>query len=101
MHVDDVCSAIYFLLKNGLPGERYNIVSKEYTDNLRLAETISQVLKKKLKYKLVATSNNKQHALSLLNGQKLWDMGWSPRKTLFDSLKEYTINSINNKEDFK
>ena len=101
LHVDDVCSAIYFLLKNGLPGERYNIVSKEYTDNLRLAETISQVLKKKLKYKLVATSNNKQHALSLLNGQKLWDMGWSPRKTLFDSLKEYTINSINNKEDFK
>ena len=62
---------------------------------------ISEVLKKKLKYKLVAISNNKQHALSLLNGQKLWDMGWLPEKTLFDSLKEYTINSVNNKENFK
>ena len=101
LHVGQVCGAICFLLENGVVGEKYNIASREGTDNLELAEMIAKILKKQLKYKLVRTTKDKQHALSLLCGKKMWLMGWRPNKTLFASLEEHINMLVQRREDYR
>lgn len=87
LHVQDSCAAIMFLLKHGRTGEKYNIGTKEESDNLKIAKTIAKLLNKRLDYRL---TNSESHALALprLSVDKIYDLGWYAEKTLEEGLKE-------------
>ena len=90
LHVDDVSSAICFLITNGVAGENYNIISDCYTNNLEIATIISNILQKELKFELAAS--NKHHTRSLLDGTKLTDLGWRSKISLETGLRKYIKN---------
>ncbi|MBV03467.1 MAG: hypothetical protein CML45_03635 [Rhodobacteraceae bacterium] len=87
LHVDDLCDAILYLIKNGIPGEKYTIAADEESNNLEIAKKISNILGKKINYNLTKKEKN---SLSLphLSGKKLRDLGWSPKRDLESGLKE-------------
>ena len=85
LHVNDVASAVSFLLVNGKVGEKYNIASDEYLDNLEIAKKISKILNKELKYTCI--SSKKHHTLSLLDGSKLQRLGWSSGISMEEGLR--------------
>ena len=86
LHIDDLCDAIMFLVKRGIPGEKYNIAAKEESDNLKLAQMISKLLEKELNYELV---EQKQNPLvhPRLSGEKLRKLGWQQKKSLEEGLR--------------
>ena len=88
LHIEDICGAILFLLKNGTPGEKYNIAAQKECDNLMLAQTIAKLLEKKLNYELIVQDHNIL-VHPRLSGEKLWRLGWYETKTLEEGLKEF------------
>ena len=93
LHVQDICDSIFFLMRNGTAGEKYNIVSETDTDNLEIAMIISKILNKDLNYKLVRpTPGHKHHTLSLLDGSKLREMGWKSKIPLETGLRDFINN---------
>jgi dTDP-glucose 4,6-dehydratase len=44
IHIDDHCSAIDFVLHNGLPGEVYNIGANNKRSNIEIVKLIIQIL---------------------------------------------------------
>ena len=88
LHVDDVCGATLFLMKNGLPGAKYNITAKENIDNLKIVRIIASSLNKELKYELVFPRDSPL-ALPMLSGEKLRNLGWIPKKKFEESLREF------------
>lgn len=42
LHARNVAAALFLLLKDGVPGDKYNIVGEQEVDNLALAELIAQ-----------------------------------------------------------
>ena len=89
LHVDDLCNGIVYLLSNADPGEKYNLISDTYTNNLEISRIIAEIVNKKLNYNLV--SSKKHHTLTLLSGQKMHDLGWRPSISLKEGL-EMVIN---------
>jgi len=87
LHVDDLCDAVLFLSRNGHSGEKYNIAAAEESDNLKIAQMVSSILGKKLKYQLVEQKENSL-ALPQLSGEKLVRLGWRQKKTLEGGLRE-------------
>ena len=87
LHVDDVSSALEFLIKKAPPGEDYNIVSDVETDNLEIAEIIATTLRTKLKFELKSSSVH--HTRSILCNSKLKNLGWKPKISLRIGLRKY------------
>ncbi len=98
INTEDVADAIMFLLENGKSGEKYNVVGKQETDNLELAQIIAGILDKPLNYKLVDFHSSRPgHDLRYaLCGKKMKEMGWVPRKELFERLQEVVSWTIKN-----
>jgi dTDP-glucose 4,6-dehydratase len=90
IHSRNVAKALRFLLLEGVPGERYNIVGEKELDNLELAQLIASVVGKKLKYKMVDFHSSRPgHDLRYaLDGTKLEEMGFQFDVSLEDSLKK-------------
>ena len=88
LHVEDICDAIHFIMKNGSPGQDYNIVNEKYTDNLEIAKLIASILKKQ-DFKFELKSSDNHHTLSLLDGSKLKNLGWQPKIPLEIGLRKY------------
>jgi dTDP-glucose 4,6-dehydratase len=78
IHVADLCDAVLFLLRTGVPGEKYNIVGEQEVHNLNAAQMIAGFLGRELKYELVDFHSSRPgHDLRYaLDGTKLRDMGW-------------------------
>ena len=53
IHATDVAEAVLFLMENHTIGEKYNIVGKEETDNLELAQIVANIMEKPLNFELV------------------------------------------------
>lgn len=87
----DVADAVMFLLAQGNPGEKYNVVGKEEVDNLALAQAIADDLGKPLVYKLVdgaRPGNRPGHDLRYaLDGSKMESLGWVPRWNIRESVR--------------
>ncbi len=100
IHAKDVADAIYFILKNGKVGEKYNIVGSKELDNLKLAKIVSKHIGKKLKYKFVDFHSSRPgHDLRYaLSGDKLKKMGWRPQKNIEQRIKDTVDWTILNKE---
>jgi dTDP-D-glucose 4,6-dehydratase len=87
LHIKDMCDVILFLLHRGMPGQKYNIVAEEQTDNLMLAQIISKLLDKRLNYELTIQDQNTL-AHPYLNGEKLQKLGWRQKIRLEKGLEE-------------
>jgi dTDP-glucose 4,6-dehydratase len=96
----DVSAAVLFLMDNGKPGEKYNIVGKEETDNLQLAQMIAGLMDKPLDYELVDHHSSRPgHDLRYaLSGEKMRNLGWEPQKELKERLRDVIMWSLENKE---
>lgn len=90
IHADAVADAMLFLLKQGQPGDKYNIVGERETDNLQLAQIIADELGKPLKHELVDFHSARPgHDLRYaLDGAKMAEMGWKPPQSFEESLRQ-------------
>ncbi len=98
IHGRNVSNALMFLLREGLKGEKYNIVGEKEVSNLDMALFIAQVMGKELKYEMVDFHSSRPgHDLRYaLDGRKLKEMGFEYTRTFEDSLRktiEWTINN--------
>ena len=87
---EDVADAILFLVQNFKSGEKYNVVGKQETSNLELAQMVADILGKELNYEMIDFHSSRPgHDLRYaLCGEKMRDMAWVPRKELKERLKE-------------
>lgn len=78
IHARNVAAATLFLLDEGEPGDKYNIVGEREVDNLELARFIASILDRPLKHQLVDFSDSRPgHDLRYgLDGMKMAAMGW-------------------------
>jgi dTDP-glucose 4,6-dehydratase len=88
IHARNVAAAVWFLMKKGEPGDKYNIVGEEEVNNLQMALDISYHVQKKLKYEMVDFHSSRPgHDLRYaLDGTKLKEMGFSYPKSFEESL---------------
>tara|TARA_R110000796_G_scaffold224340_1_gene340663 strand:+ start:2743 stop:3741 length:999 start_codon:yes stop_codon:yes gene_type:complete len=95
----DVADAVLFLMDNGKAGEKYNIVGKEETNNLQLAQMISELMGKPLIYEMLDFHSSRPgHDLRYaLCGEKMRNLGWEPRKDLRERLRDVISWSMENK----
>jgi dTDP-glucose 4,6-dehydratase len=114
IHGSDVADAIYFLLHltpdqlskvhepdyGGLKCPKFNVVGKEEIDNLLLARYIAECQNKELIYEMVDfhTSRPGHDLRYALSGEYMKGLGWEPRYTLRERIKEVVDWSIANEE---
>jgi len=114
IHGSDVADAIMFLLNvteeqhkliytsdyGGAKCPKFNIVGKEEIDNLRLAKYIAECQDKDLKYEMIDFHSSRPgHDLRYaLSGDFMRTLGWEPRFTLRERIKEVVDWSLANQE---
>lgn len=114
IHGSDVADAIMFLLNlnedqlnmvyqpdyGGAKCPKFNIVGKEEIDNLTLAKYIAECQGKELKYEMIDFHSSRPgHDLRYaLSGTFMKNLGWVPRYTLRERIKEVVDWSISNQE---
>ena len=103
IHNDDVADAVFFLMDNHKVGDKYNIVGSQEVDNLQLAQMVSKIMNKELNYEMVDfhTSRPGHDLRYSLDGNKMKDMGWSPRRNLEQRLEEVVEWTLNNRRWLK
>lgn len=99
IHSQNIASAVLFLITNGDIGEKYNITGEKEVSNLELAQLISKIIGKELKYELIDFHNTRPgHDLRYgLDGKKLFNMGWCPKFNFEESLEicvKWTLNNL-------
>jgi dTDP-glucose 4,6-dehydratase len=114
IHAQDVAEAQYFLLHlndeqlkkvyepdyGGAKCPKFNVVGKEEIDNLSLAKYIAAAEGKELNYELVDFHSARPgHDLRYgLSGDYMRDLGWEPKLTLKERIKEVVDWSLANPE---
>jgi dTDP-glucose 4,6-dehydratase len=96
IHATNTASATLFLLKNGVAGEKYNIIGFDELTNLEIAEKIAAIVGKPLipefvDFYKVRPGHDRRYAL---DGTKMKEMGWAPEVDFDSSLKatvEWTV----------
>ena len=99
IHAQNIASAVFFLIKNGIIGEKYNITGEKEVSNLELTELIAKIMKKNVKYELIDFHVSRPgHDLRYgLDGNKLAMLGWKPKLIFEDSLEkciDWTLNNL-------
>lgn len=100
IHARNIASAVMFLIKTGISGEKYNIVGEREVNNLEMAQKIAKIMGKELKYTLVnfhedRPGHDERYALC---GEKLEKMGWKLPKTFDESLEKTIKWTLDNPE---
>lgn len=114
IHAADVADAMYFLLHlnaeqeakvhepdyGGAKCPKFNVVGKEEINNLELAKYIANAEGKELKYEMVDFHSSRPgHDLRYgLSGEYMKELGWEPKLTLRDRIKEVVDWSLANPE---
>jgi dTDP-glucose 4,6-dehydratase len=88
IHVSDHCRAVEFLLKKGIPGEIYNIGGGNEKTNIEITEKILTLLKKDKSWIEFVTDRPGHDFRYSLDCSKLLKMGWSPRYSFEEGLKD-------------
>jgi dTDP-glucose 4,6-dehydratase len=79
LHVQDHCSAIYFILKRGKPGEVYNIGGENEWKNIDVAKLILKKLGRPMSLlKFVADRPGHDRRYAMDAGKIKRDLGWRP-----------------------
>jgi dTDP-glucose 4,6-dehydratase len=96
IHLEDVASAIWFVM-NVVDGQfpagkcpKLNIVGKDETTNLELAQYIADALGKPLNYEFIDFHSSRPgHDLRYaLSGARMEKMGWTPANTINERIGE-------------
>lgn len=114
IHGKDVAEAMYFLLNlneaqlkkvyepdfGGAKCPKFNVVGKEEIDNLQLVNYIAGAVGKEPVYELIDfhTSRPGHDLRYALSGDYMRELGWEPRLTLQERIKEVVDWSLTNKE---
>lgn len=100
IHAQNIASAVYFLIKNGTIGEKYNITGEKEVSNLELAKLISKIMNKELDYEMIDFHCSRPgHDLRYgLDGTKLYNLGWCPKFNFEESLEKCVNWTLNNLE---
>lgn len=98
IHARNVADAIMFILNRGFLGERYNITGEKEINNLELAQMVSKLIGKELKFKSVNFHKDRPgHDLRYcLDGTKLKNLGWIPVVNFENSLKKVVEWTLKN-----
>jgi len=88
IHVSDHCRAVEFLLKKGIPGEIYNIGGGNEKTNIEITEKILMLLKKDESWIEYVTDRPGHDFRYSLDCSKLLKIGWSPRYSFEEGLKD-------------
>ena len=99
IHARNISQAVLFLIKKGKIGQSYNLTGEKELSNLELAKIISNIVGKKLKYKMVNFHGSRPgHDLRYgLNGDKIKSIGWVMPIDFKDSLKKTIEWTLENK----
>jgi len=98
IHGRNIAAAVLFLIKNGQIGEKYNISGEKEVSNLEMAQYIAKFMDKELDYEMVDFHSDRPgHDLRYgLDGNKLFDMGFSLPLNFEESLRktvEWTLEN--------
>lgn len=98
IHARNVAAAVLFLVKNGEPGEKYNIVGEKEVSNLEMASAIAKIQERPLLYEMVDFHSSRPgHDLRYgLNGEKLKNLGFVPSVSFEKSLEKTVTWSLKN-----
>lgn len=109
IHAIDVADGLFFLLNykgsfeledKGAKCPKFNLVGKEETNNLDVAKTIAEIQNKKLKYEMIDFHSSRPgHDLRYaLSGEYMKKLGWEPRLSFSQGIKQVVEWSLNNSE---
>ncbi len=97
VHAQDLADAVLFLVNLKRPTsyglaatrpDRWNVVGARDVDNLELAQLIAKALNTELLYEL-KPANRPGHGLRYaLDGSKLAEAGWTPRRSIEEAVEE-------------
>jgi len=88
LHVDDHCAAIELVLREGGPGEIYNVGAGEELENRELTSRILELTgadESLVRHVEDRAGHDRRYSL---DSSKLRELGWSPGHTLADGLPE-------------
>jgi dTDP-glucose 4,6-dehydratase len=86
--VADHCRAIDFVLRNGIPGEIYNIGGDNERTNLEITHEILSILGRDASCIEFVKDRPGHDWRYSLDSSKLRSMGWKPRATFEEALRE-------------
>lgn len=101
LHVEDHCEAIYLVLREGRPGESYNIGGGNQPSNLAVVEAVCTILdelrpnsdhrpyRQLIRFVKDRPGHDRRYALDFSKIHN--ELGWRPRHTLEEGLRE-TVN---------
>lgn len=100
IHGRNIATAVLFLLKNGVIGDKYNVTGEKEVNNLEMAQFIANVMDKELKYDMVnfhedRPGHDERYAL---DGSKLIEMGWKLPLNFEESLRKTVLWTLDNME---
>jgi dTDP-glucose 4,6-dehydratase len=100
IHARNVAAAALFVMSNGWPGDKYNIVGEMEVDNLQMAKMIASAVGKDLDYKIVDFHSSRPgHDLRYaLDGSRLSDFGFKLPVTFRKSLNKTIKWTLEHKE---
>ena len=88
LHAEDHCAAIDLVLREGQPGEAYNVGGGEEVENLEITRRILELTgRDESLVRHVADRPGHDRRYSL-DSSKVRSLGWSPRRMLADGLAE-------------
>ena len=101
IHARNISDAVLFLLKKGKIGEKYNVVGEKETDNLEMAQLISDYLGLPFDYEMVDFHSDRPgHDLRYcLDRTKMTELGWVPPFSFEESLKN-TVEWTERNQEF-
>ncbi len=89
IHVEDHCRALELVLKNGKPGEIYNVGGAGERTNLEITAQILRALGKPaslIQYVTDRPGHDRRYAIDFSKIQR--EIGWNPRYTLEEGLRQ-------------
>ena len=100
IHARNIASAVFFLIQNGILGEKYNIAGEKEVSNLEMAQLIANFLEKELNYEMVDFHSDRPgHDLRYgLDGSKLFNMGFKLPVNFEESLMKTVKWTIQNQK---
>jgi dTDP-glucose 4,6-dehydratase len=99
IHVEDHCSAIWEVFNKSKDGEIYNIGGNCEKPNIEIVRTILEILNKPeslIKFVKDRPGHDRRYAID--SSKIMNDLGWSPKRSFEEGLKETVDWYLKNKE---
>jgi len=87
LYVGDHCNALDLVARKGEPGEVYNIGAGNHQENIRVAETLLQLVEKPLGLIRFVEDRKGHDRRYAVDTTKLRSLGWAPEHDFFSALE--------------